>query len=279
VITNKGQIALIALLVLAVATTVGLALISRGTTNVATTKNAEESTRAFSAAETGIEAALVSGVEGSSILDAVLGTNYKTTVATVSAAANVPFSFPKKTIKGETETIWLVSHDADGALALTPTYTAGSMDVCWSSSTPVPALVATLLYKESSDGSYRVTKGAYDPDAARAAVNKFSAPTAATGGCGDGATKYKQTVTFSGLSASVDPAADTLIMLRMRPVYADAQVAVVPNQALPDQFTRISSVGKTSSGTTRKIDVIRQFNAPSSIFDAAVYSQGSFVQQ
>lgn len=277
--SNNGQIALIALLVLAVATTIGLALISRGTTNVATTRNAEESTRAFSAAEAGIEDALVSGAAGGSILDAVTGIKYTTTVATVSAAANTPFTFPSKTMKGETETLWLVPHNTDGSLVLTPTYTANSINVCWSGNTPVPAMVVTLLYKESSDGSYAVAKGAVDPDTARAAVNNFSAPTTSTGGCGDGTTKYKQTVTFSSLSASINPAADTLIMLRLRPVYVDTQIAVVPLQALPDQFNRIESVGETGSGTTRKIVVIRQFDAPSSIFDAAVYSQGSFVQQ
>lgn len=277
--SNSGQVALISLLVLAVATTVGLAVISRGTTNVATTRNAEESTRAFSAAEAGIEEALLSGAAGSSILDAVTGVKYSTTVATVSAAANTPFTFPSRTMKGETETLWLVAHNTDGTVVETPTYTSNSVDVCWSGGTPVPAMVATVLYKESSDGSYAVAKGAIDPDTARSAVNNFSAPTASTGGCGDGTTVYKQTVTFSSLDALINPAVDTLIMLRLRPVYADTQIAVVPSMALPDQFNRIESVGETGSGTTRKIVVIRKFDSPSSIFDAAVYSQGSFVQQ
>lgn len=281
---NKGQIALIALLVLAVATTVGLALISRGSTNVATTRSAEESTRAFSAAEAGIEQAISTGFTGSVILDYEVGlitrydTSYTTTIATVSAAAGVPFSFPQKTIKGETETIWLVSHLADGTIDETPTYTDPSIDVCWSSSTPTPAVVTTLFYKESSDSSYQVVKGVFDPDTARATVNNFSAPTSLTGGCGDGLTTYKKTLTFSSLAASINPASDTLIMLRVRPVYEDTQISVVPSMVLPDQATRITSVGQTAD-TTRKIEVYRTFGAPSSIFDAAVYSQGAFVQQ
>lgn len=281
---NKGQIALIALLVLAVATTVGLALISRGSTNVATTRTSEESTRAFSAAETGIEQALSTGFSGSVILDYETGlitrydTSYTTSIATVSAAADVPFSFPQKTIKGNTETLWLVSHNVDGTINETPTYTDPSINVCWSSATPVPALVTTLFYKESSDNSYQVAKGVFDPDPARAAVNNFSTPTSLTGGCGDGQTTYKETLTFSDLSGSINPATDTLIMLRLRPVYEDTQISVLPSMALPDQASRITSVGQTA-GTTRKIEVYRTFAAPSSIFDAAVYSQGSFVQQ
>jgi hypothetical protein len=57
---QKGQILLISLLVLVVALTVGLSVVTRSITTVRTTSEEESSQRAFSAAEAGIEQALVS---------------------------------------------------------------------------------------------------------------------------------------------------------------------------------------------------------------------------
>ena len=274
--TKNGQVALIALLVLAVATTVGLAFIARGTTNVATTRNTEESARAFSAAEAGIEEALrPGGFVGNSSEK-----NYTTTLATVTPGVDAPYVFPNKIAKGDTETVWLAPHDENGKLIdSAPYYKKPNIDVCWSSATPAPALVVTLLYK-GADGQYRSAKNVYDPDTSRATTNKFTALTTSekSGGCGDGTTTYKKSVLFTDLAAGINPAVSTLLMLRLRPVYADTQIAVIPADILPDQYTRIESIGRTASGVTRKISVTKKYIAPASIFDAAVYSQGSFAQ-
>jgi Tfp pilus assembly protein PilX len=277
---QKGQAALIALLVLTVATTVGLSLIARGTTDISVNRDIEESSRAFSAAEAGVEEALRSGVASSSSLDQ-LALQYNVTVASVSASPTNPFIFPKKTVSENTETVWLVDHNTDGTIIETPTYTANSIDICWSSEPTVPALLVTLLYKESTDISgnpYRVVKGAYDPNSARATLNSFSAPTALSGGCAAGNTTYRQTMTFSSLNATID-AADTLIALRIRPVYSGTQLVVRPAQDLAYQGNRIESVGQTPSGVNRKIVVYQQYKSPSGIFDAAIFSEGSFVHQ
>jgi len=55
---NSGQITLIALLVMVVLLTIGLAVVSRSVTDIRISKETEESARAFSAAEAGIEEAL-----------------------------------------------------------------------------------------------------------------------------------------------------------------------------------------------------------------------------
>ncbi len=277
---QQGQIALIALLVLTIATTVGLSLVARSTTDIALTRNVEESTRAFTAAEAGIEEALRSGMAASGSVSPDLSITYSVTVASIAAATNTAYVFPKKTAREDTETIWLVNHKADGTLDLAaPQYKSNKIDICWSSETIYPAIIVTVLYKESSDGSFRIIKGAFDPEPARKAARQFSAPTDTISGCGAGTnTVYRRRFIFTDYSASIDPDFDTLIAVRVRPLYSDTQLAVIsPERALPFQMTRLESVGKTASGATRKIIVYQEYRSFGTIFDHAIYSEGTFV--
>lgn len=272
---QTGQVALIALMVLTVATTVGLSLVSRTTTDVSVSTSIEDSTRAFSAAEAGIEETLKSGIASSNTtIDSSFGVSYSVAVTPVAAKVGAPFVFPQKTQKENTETVWLVNHLADGsAIVETPTYTANTIFVCWSQESTTPAIVVSVLYK-TSGGVYQTAKAAYDPDSTRRTVNNFSAPTALTGGCSGTNTTYRTRINFSGLG--IASATDTIIALRIRPVYNDTLIAIAPSQDLPLQAKRIQSEGKTNSGVNRKIIVYQQFRTPDPIFDFAVFSQGSF---
>ena len=264
---ESGQVLLISLLVLSIATTVALSLISRSTTDVTISNQISESSRAFSAAEAGIEEALKSGVGTSVPQVLTAGVSYNVAKADIGGAAGA-YVFPKKISHGTTETLWLVNHNADGTLIETPTYTAAAIDVCWSQETTIPAMIVSVFYKTAA-GGYRVAKGAYDPNSARALTNKFSAPTSLTGGCGDGTTTYKQTITFTAEM-------DTLLMLRLQPLYADANIAITASGALPIQGSKLESTGTSEGGLARKIVVYQQYRSPPSIFNSVIYSQGSF---
>ncbi|MFZ5845379.1 MAG: hypothetical protein ACOY0S_02820 [Patescibacteria group bacterium] len=269
---ESGQIVLITLLVLSIATTIVLSLIARTTTDVSITSQIEESSRAFSAAEAGIEAALKTGTGTGGAQVLTPGTTYNVTVVQIGGAAGV-YQFPRKTLRGSVETLWLVDHTSDTAINETPTYTSPALDVCWGAETTPPALVTTLLYK--SGGVYRIAKGAYDPDGGRRGTNNFATPTATSGGCGV-ATMYQRRINFT-TDFGINPAVDTLIMLRLKPLYSDTQLAVDSGgTVLPLQGNRIESVGTVGGGITRKVVVYQQFRSPGSIFDAGIYSQGSF---
>lgn len=274
--TNQtGQIALIALLVLMIATTVGLSLVARTTTDVSVTRTIEESTRAFSAAEAGIEESLQSRVDSAGTIDPALGISYIATVSAFHANADTPFIFPQKTLKGNTETVWLVNHSDENTIVETPTYTADYIDVCWSSELPTPALIVSVLYK--TGGVYQIAKSAFDPDRTRATDpvtgNNFSALSGPTG-CPN-TTTYGTRIRFLNFIPSINPVADTLIALRIRPVYSGTQLAIAPAQDLPYQENQIQSVGMTASGVTRKIIVYQQYRSPASVFDYVLYSEGS----
>lgn len=266
---ESGQIVLIVLLVLTIATTIALSLIGRSTTDVTISSQLEDSSRAFGAAEAGIEEALKSGAGTGGVKVLTPGVTYSATVSSIGGASGI-YQFSKKSFRGTTETLWLVAHNADGTLAEAPTYTDPAISICWTSETTTPALAVSLLYKRS--GVYYVAKDAFDPDSTRRATNKFNAPTAASGGC-NVASMYRRLITFNDYG--INPVTDTILMLRIRPVYSDTQLAIDAPVALPLQGDKIESAGTTGAGITRKILVYRQYHAPGGIFDSSVYSQSS----
>lgn len=270
---QKGQVLLITLLVLSVAATIVLSVIGRATTDVAISNQIAESQRAFSAAEAGIEEILQSGIApvGAQVL--LPGVSYSVQKADIGGAAGV-YQYPSKTPVGSTETLWLVNHNANGTLVESPTYTAGTLDICWSAETTTPAILASILYK--SGGVYKVARAAFDPDATRAATNKFSQPAVLSGGCGvNSGTTYKQILTFANFTPAINPGSDTIIFLRLTPMYAETKFAIAAPIAIPLQGSRVESSG-TTAGTTRKIVVYQQYRTPASIFDAVVVSGGNF---
>lgn len=280
---QEGQVLLISLLVLSIVTTVALSLIGRATTDVSISNQINESSRAFSAAEAGIEEALQSGsgTQGAQVLTA--GVTYDVTKADIGGESGA-YVFPKKVSRAATETLWLVNHDdndidGDGdrtELVETPTYTAAGIDVCWSEESTTPAMSVAIFYK-TAGGSYRVARGSYDPDSTRALTNNFSGVTESSGGCGAGTgTTYKQTITFGAFTPAIVPASDALLMMRLAPVYADTNLAVNATNALPLQGSTLVSTGTSGTGVTRKIVVYQQYRSPPSIFDSVIYSQGSF---
>lgn len=267
--SQSGQIVLIVLLVLTIATTIALSLIARSTTDVAISSQLEDSSRAFGAAEAGIEEALKSGAGTGGAKVLTPGVSYSATVSSIGGAAGV-FQFSKKSFRGTTETLWLVAHNADETLAETPTYTNPTISICWTSETTKPAIAASILYKRA--GMYYVAKDAFDPDATRAATNTFNGVTASSGGCGV-VSMYRRLITFADYG--INPVTDTILMLRIRPVYSDTQLAIDAPIALPLQGSKIESSGTTGTGITRKILVYRQYHAASGIFDRSLYSQSS----
>lgn len=281
--SQSGQILLITLLIMSIATTVALSLVSRTTTDVNISSQLEESSRAFNAAEAGIELAL-KGASGST---GAIGAsdNYNVTVTGVGATQT--YTLPNKTQAGTTETIWLVDHNASGVPVIATTYTKDTIDVCWSGETITPAVIITVLYRKLS--VYYTAKIAIDPLAARrngtapySPANNFSAPTATSNGCGV-STMYKKTIQLKNPGSELgssppNPSANPLIMLRVRPVYSDTTIAVqgAAGSTLPKQGNTIVSTGTSQSGTTRKIIVNQSYRAPSTIFDSVVFSQQSF---
>lgn len=161
-IRQSGQALLIVLLAMAVILTLVLSVSSRSLTEVTVTSLEENALRAFSAAEAGVEDALLKQSVGtfSGAPDPQdptgLTVSYDTVVSDPADTDN-RFRYPRDLLSGETATFWLVSHAADGQLTCgsEPCFAGATIRFCWGrggvleSSIPVaerPALEVLLFY-------------------------------------------------------------------------------------------------------------------------------------
>lgn len=282
---QKGEIILIILLVMAVGLTIGLSVAGRSLTDVRLSNQIEESGRAFSAAEAGIEEALKAGITSTTATYQGSTTNatYKVALSSLGGTAS-QFSFPNTILEGDTQTIWLVPNlDTGPDLSAGNQYAANTITICWSKiseTATIPALEISLFY-QAVDGSDKVTRIAYDSEVSRSG-NGFDNTVTTPGTCTDQSSTYNYQVNLD-FTTMPDPSpvsGNILIALRLRPVYADAKIAVIPETGitLPEQGKNISSTGQTDSGVTRKWNVVQTYAASQDIFDYAIWSKSAITK-
>ena len=279
----RGQTVLITVLVLTIALTVALSLMRRSTTDVKTTQQLEESARAFSAAEAGIEDVLkrASGTTGT-IQGANGPVSFETTYTTIGGSS-AAYTYPTTTEMGEVATIWLVPHTANGLLDETGTeqycQAAGActIDICWEQQTGAKTAMEVVILLKNTTGLYTVRRKAFDPSTVTVRIGNNFTRLGASDGIQDACGRtgvYKRTITL--------PTDDGMMLaLRIRPYYNKAQFSVTPtsSRTLPSQGFEVSSVGKVDSGVTRKITVKKQYDAPVSIFDYVLYSNSDILNE
>jgi len=253
-IRNSGQALLVILLIMAVALTIGLAVTSRTVTDVEISGKTEEAARAFSAAEAGIEEALVGIGTGTFTNPPDFGEGVSYTSEKSDLGVGTEFVFPEVAV-GEIKTLYLANYGTGGTL--TPSYAGGSIDLCWEN---VEAAIEATLYYDS--GGYKVARYAVDAKVDRDPDNYFEEPD--SGGCA-GLT-YKKTLVF--------PDGVIPLFLRVRVLYVSTRVGVsaAAGSALPAQGVKIVSTGLAGT-STRKVEVIRMHPAPPGIFDFLLYSE------
>ncbi|OGM13697.1 hypothetical protein A3A76_02615 [Candidatus Woesebacteria bacterium RIFCSPLOWO2_01_FULL_39_23] len=300
---EKGQALLIVLLVMSVAITIVLSVVARSISDVSVTTHEEESVRAFSAAEAGIEEALLSGL---SVGQTTLSNNasYEANVFETSPSGRF-FIYPGTLLTGDSATVWFVSHDSDGNLSCSPYCTAPTrIDVCWGkkgtldNDPETPAIEVTIVYDYdpiTSTTGYatgvnhnyqylRVVRATFDPNVSRSADNKFNSTN-----LGTDCTGLDQVYEFQKANLLLNNAAERLyldcwitpgcaIAMKIRFFYntTTAQPLAI-NDLLPvstnfpPQGKLIESVG-TSTDISRKISVFQGYPEVPVIFETAVTS-------
>ncbi|MCL4339322.1 hypothetical protein M1271_06555 [Patescibacteria group bacterium] len=271
---NSGQVVLILVLITVVGLTVGLSLISRTVTDVRISSQIEQSSRAFSAAEAGVETALQGaqvGSSGSLNVTANTTANYNVTML---GGNNSVFTYPY-TETNDIQTLWLNSHtneilDESATNSYSP---SSSLTVCWGSqttkSTDESAIEVSIYYKDAG-GQYYIAKGAYDPDPlTRTPPDNFTQAEKAGGYCG-GDYRFRQVITPTSLGV---PSGDILLVMRIQPLFSGTVLAVQPSATLPQQGSLITSVGQTSTGIVRKIQVTQGYKSFPTLFDMALFCE------
>lgn len=296
--SQKGQALLIVLLVMAVVLTSALAIVSRSITDITVSQKEEESARAFSAAEAGIERALIEAVPaGEHTLPA--GGSYQVgTGETIGGGRD--FILPTQASSGDILPVWLVSHNTSGNIVCDdddyPCFTGTGLKICWGAeNTPgdsavTPAIEVSVFYRDGSN--IKIGRGAYDPYPTRRTTGVSGTPanrfdSTDTGTCQIGSTNFafSKTITFdAGGLAPQRGDEDELNgpqIARIRFFYNTDRTHPVGVQAqggdLPAQGTKIVSTGMVGN-VTRKIEVSRLFEDLPPIFDFGLFSGGSLVK-
>ena len=259
---EEGQALLIVVLIMVVSLTVGLSVAVRSMTNIRISSEDENSQRAFSAAEAGVEQALNQGNNFEVSGSLANSTTYQTKVTALPETA---FTVQNGTtiLKDEPVDVWLSDY---------PDYTSpwsGNLTVNWGtageacatseSSNTQAALEIVLI--SGSKAAPKLTEYLLDPCAARRVHNKFQSPSTPGNTVNGKSFAYKQTiVVVSGLIA------------RVIPLYAPTVVGVEGSVALPAQGTVVTSTG-VSDNTQRKIVSYRGYpKLPSELFPFIFFS-------
>lgn len=249
---QEGQILLIVVLVMTIALTIGLSLATRTITDIRTTTEEENSQRAFSAAEAGIEKALKSttGTTG----DFVNNTSFDTSVATVSGVS-ILLNNGNPIFKDDAADVWLSTYPGytntwSGDITI---YWGSASDTCTTSEETNTMAALDIVVLNGTRASPQAAHFPVDPCAARSSINNFETIPSGGGTINNKQFAYRKTVTVaSGL------------IMRIVPIYAATPIAVRGCNAtngncrmLPSQARVITSVG-TADTTQRKLVVLQE---------------------
>lgn len=259
---QSGQALLVVILTMVIALTVGLSLASRSITNLRISTSQEESQKAFSAAEAGIEEALKSGLSIGSSVNPLSLPNNAQYFAQVTGVGGNEFIFPATATKDDAVQIWLSNYPD-----FTNPYTGSSLEIYWgdeSESCTVNAAALEIIIFYGEILSPNVTRFAIDP----CVRGSFSAPSIPVGGQVSGQTfKYGHKINLTSYQ--------NLKFVRLIPLYKSTTLGIKGDVSLPPQGKEIEGTGKiTSAGQeiVRKIKVFQGFPSPSDFFDYAIFS-------
>lgn len=282
---SSGQALLLVLLSMSVVLVVVLSIVSRSVSDISLTRRGEESERAFSAAEAGIEKALIVGTTASS--DLGNGSFFNATVTDISAGASY-FNFPQEFVSGESGTIWFVSHDGSGNLTCTglPCFTGNSMNVCWDKTSHSSAVEVSVYYDTSGNGKaingdfsdVKVIRAGFDASG-NTGNNMFSP---ALGNCTLGEKNYfsSASINFANMGIACSNSQGCLLSVKIRPLYntTPQTLGISVTGSLPGQGRMVDSIG-TSGDSTRRVQVYQTYGELPSIFDGVLFSPSDIQKQ
>jgi hypothetical protein len=291
---ESGQALLLVVLSLAIVLTIILSILSRSITDIAVTTRSEEAMRAFSAAEAGVEQALVIGTD---IGGAIGDSNFSAKVSGF-AQGTKEFANPAGALAGESVLFWFVAHNSTtGEIECTasnPCFTGSQFKICWGESgtgagnPTTPAIEVSIFYAATpgSLGTTRIARATYDPNTTRRTANNFLAPDGGTCTTGGESFQFQKIIdlTSLGVPSGSYSAQNGLQFAKVRLFYntdVTQPVGIDVNQAgnglLPSQGLKIESTGQ-SGESNRKINVFQGFGEVPPIFDSVVFSPGGLTK-
>ena len=242
--SQKGQALIIVVLVLVTALTIGLSVATRSVTNTRLSTEEEQSKKAFSAAEAGIERTLKSNSYSEGLFSGSGGSNASFSASVSPVSGDFIINEGSPVPKNEGVDIWLSQY---------PDYaspTDGTLTVYWGTTSDGCSDAAMEIVVISGPLATPVTSHfAYDPCAARVGSNGFSLIASSQATVGNKTFYFNKDIPVtSGLIA------------RVVPLYSNTPIGARgdSDSPLPQQGSLIESTG-VSGDTQRKIKVFRGY--------------------
>lgn len=305
-IDQKGQAILILILVMTVALAIGLSIVQRSLVDISTASKVEQSSRAFSAAEAGIEKALTgsANLNCTSQTDDVNCQSFTETSSTIKEITDT--GFPAEQITGNQQPgleyppmgkedvaqFWLADLNSTTNNPPTEFYmpatktTNRGIEIYWGNPNAEKAAISVkIIYHNGS--AYTTAGYFFDPDSTRSLSNGFVNVSA---NCSNSLSPIETT---SGLNRSfyckrvIDASSSPvfpssgLMLVRVRLLYNSTHQPITVRGhgicgrecSLPSQARSIAATG-ISGETQRKVNVFLLDKVVPPYFDYAIFSAG-----
>lgn len=283
---QNGQIVLILILVMTVALGIGISVIQRSLSDISTSSKVEESSRAFSAAEAGIESAMDCPSCGATTIQldnqsqANVSGGFLTPPVALNGTRQEPFEFPPLS-REQTAHVWLADFNTDtNPPALQ--YSEPNLDIYWGSSTDKPytdkaALEVSFVYYDGV--TYKAEKWFYDP-VVRTPANNFTSTPCTGYTLGSKTYWCYQNINFSSIPGYVEQ-----MMISARLLYNSTSQPVTFHAlgtcgwfcSIPPQARTIISIGKAGQ-TERKVKLFQVTNVAPPYYDYGLFSVGEITK-
>ncbi len=266
--SQGGQILLIVVLVIIVASTIGLSIATRSIISLRTSTEEAESQKALAAAEAGIERAIQNsipiGIGGDNPSN---NSRYTTKVEEVKDSSFL-INGGNVIPKDEGADVWLVGHNSDGSLDYSSVnkktdfinlYWGSSSEACGTSTAPAATQVIVVSRDKTTEEikSYRY---AYD---SCSRGNNFTKPS--EGSFSISGKTFTNKTPEGPSDSDIGKGVKYIVFIRVIPIYKDAVIAVSACNnggnnctGLPTQGYKISSTG-TSGSANRMLTVFKGY--------------------
>jgi hypothetical protein len=265
---QRGQIALIVLIMTAVALTLGLATSKKVVTENRVNIDEEMLKEAFNTAESGIDYYLGTGK-----------TEYSPSGSSSTAKIELNdlnrngslVEFEGVTTEGGRTDFWLVAHDSNGNVVLNDVsnYDGDTFDICIASGFS-GSVAVDYYYQDILTGSYLVKRSGYNLGGSVSGFTNVGSVT----NCGDATRRVVAT-----LSVLSKP-----LLVSVMPIGSPAKITLKTENltVFPSQGKEIVStavVGDASTGVRRTIRVVNKYEVPPFMYQALSSNRGSITSQ
>jgi len=230
---NKGQVALIVLLISAVALTLGLSASKKAITDTKVDQDEFELKNAFNVAESSIDQYLSNGVKSYTTND----NNAKANITTENIGNGTTIT-SGVILDGQKGLFWLVNHNTDGSIGTTY-FSKNKQITIKVDSTFIGSLKIDYFYKNGA--VYSINRNGYN----------FSAIT--------GINNYPYS---ASKSITINIGTEDALLLVLTPIGGNTNLILNGTAAFPVQGEEIIAVGEVGSGVKTQVKTINKYDIP-----------------